>query len=67
MYFRISFIKIYKRYILFHHFFFSNNFIYLFLVALDHGLSLVAVSAGYSPAEYRLLTAVPSLIGEHRL
>ena len=39
--------------------FFLNNFIYLFLVALDHGLSLVGV--------YRLLTAVASLIGEHRL
>ena len=41
--------KTYERYVSFHHFFFLNNCIYLFLVALDHGLCLVAVSVGYSP------------------
>ena len=41
--------KIYERYVSFHHFFFLNNCIYLFLVALHHGLCLVAVNVGYSP------------------
>ena len=50
----------------------KNNFINLFLAVLGlHccvGFSLVAVNGGYSlVAVHGLLTAVASLVGEHRL
>ena len=52
-------------------FFFFNNFIYLLTVLGLHcsmDISLVAASRGYSLVSVRrLLTAVASLIVEHRL
>ena len=49
----------------------KSNFIYLFLAVLGLrccvGFSLVAASGGYPPAAvHRLLTAVASLVAEHR-